>query len=147
MGGKAPTAKYGLRVTNDAGFSARYGHSYRGVLTMRCGSSAALRVTTKERCVEKHRRQNMDNRTYQDALWIIVAIAVPERTMCGKAQTQSTWTEVTSNAGFPIRELHTVAVFDNALWVIGGYGGYRLARCPKSQRCVEKHRRQKMGFE
>ncbi|KAK3606879.1 hypothetical protein CHS0354_018473 [Potamilus streckersoni] len=33
------------------------------------------------------------------------------------------WTEVTSDAGFTGRSGHTSAVFDGALWVIGGFTG------------------------
>lgn len=36
----------------------------------------------------------------------------------------NTWTEVTSNAAFSQRRSHTSVVFDDKLWVIGGYNRY-----------------------
>ena len=38
----------------------------------------------------------------------------------------STWTQATSAAAWPARDAHTTVVFNNKMWVIGGYdGAYR----------------------
>ncbi|KAK3584149.1 hypothetical protein CHS0354_035229 [Potamilus streckersoni] len=58
----------------------------------------------------------------RDALWVIGGGL--ENGDVWKSTDGITWTQATSAAGFSGRAHHAGAVFDGALWVIGGYDGY-----------------------
>ncbi len=127
------------KLTNSAGWSARYGHSsvvFNGKMWVLGGydgsskndvwssadGSTWTRATNSARWLARGFHSSV---VFNNKMWVLGGSDGSNKNDVWSSADGSTWTRATNSAGWSARQGHNSVVFNNKMWVLGGYDGGR----------------------